>query len=163
MRATIRPFRLDDLPKLKEITIEAFSGVSIDRNIEERFGPINGHGWQWRKARHIDDDVVRDSNGISVAELDGRVVGYITTWMDLDAGMGHIPNLAVDGTLRGQGIGRQLIAHALERFRIAGLTHARIETLDQNSVGQHLYPACGFQEVARQIHFCMAIGEDPFE
>jgi hypothetical protein len=28
-----------------------------------------------------------------------------------------------------------------------------IETMAQNAVGQHLYPACGFVEVARQAHF----------
>jgi hypothetical protein len=30
---------------------------------------------------------------------------------------------------------------------------SRIETLEQNPIGQHLYPSLGFQEFARQIHF----------
>ena len=149
----IRPFRADDLPTLKRITVEAFSGVSIDEGMERLYGVIHGHDWQWRKARHLDDDVARDASGIFVAEVDGRVVGGITTWQDREAGIGHIPNVAVEANYRGQGLGRSLIEHALQHFRDSGLTHAKIETLEQNEVGQHLYTSLGFREVARQIHF----------
>ena len=48
-------------------------------------------------------------------------------------------------------------AHALEYFRREGLAYAMIETMAQNEVGQHLYPACGFVEVARQVHFAMKL------
>ncbi len=149
----IRPFRAEDLPTLKWITVEAFSGVSIDEGLERLYGAIHGHDWRWRKARHLDDDVARDASGIFVAEVDGRVVGGITTWQDREAGIGHIPNVAVEADYRGQGLGRRLIEHALQHFRDSGLTHAKIETLEQNEVGQHLYTSLGFREVARQIHF----------
>ena len=157
MTAFIRPFLPADLAAIKRITVEAFQGVSIDRAIEDQFGTINGHNWQWRKSRHIDDDVNRDPNGVFVAEEQGKVVGYITTWMDREAGMGFIPNLAVDHDQRGQGLGRQLITHALDYFRQEGIGHVRIETLAHNSIGQHLYPSCGFREVARQIHYCLEL------
>lgn len=157
----IRPFRPDDLPRLKEITVEAFDGVSIDQAIEREYGLINGRNWQFRKGRHIDDDVRRCAEGIYVLELDGKIAGLITTWADEEAGIGHIPNLSIVPEHRGQGWGRKLIEYALDRFREAGLTHARIETLVQNDVGNHLYQSLGFREVARQIHFCcdLASGE----
>ena len=160
MNTTIRPFNPAELARIKEITIEAFDGVSIDRNIEDRFGPIGNHNWQWRKARHLDEDAARDPNGIYVAEQSGQLVGYITTWCDREAGIGHIPNLAVDQRWRGQGIGRQLINYALASFRAAGLVLARIETLQQNEIGRTLYPELGFEEVARQVHYCMALQPD---
>ena|SRR5262245_19672974 len=149
----IRPYIPTDLPHLKRLTIEGFQGVSIDHGIEEAFGTINGHDWQWRKARHIDDDVARDVAGVFVAEDAGQIVGYVTTWQDRAAGMGHIPNLAVASTHRNRGLGRTLLEHAMSHFRAAGLTHAKIETLAQNAVGNHLYPSLGFTEVARQVHF----------
>jgi ribosomal protein S18 acetylase RimI-like enzyme len=150
----IRTYRPDDLDVLKALTVDGFQGVSIDHNIERAFGVINGRDWRWRKARHIDDDVAADPGGVFVAEDDdGRVVGYITTRADVEAGMGLIPNLVVAADVRGQGLGRALIEHALEHFRRLGLTHAKIETLEQNPIGSHLYPACGFREVARQVHF----------
>ena len=149
----IRPYRPGDLEVIKEITVEAFSGVSIDEAAELVYGPINGRDWKWRKARHIDADVARDVEGILVVEVEGTVVGYITTWQDTEAGIGYIPNLAFVPEWRGKGLGRRLIVEALDRFRAAGLSHAKIETLAQNEVGHHLYTSIGFQEVAQQVHF----------
>lgn len=155
---TIRPYRESDRPTLKALTSEAFEGVSIDQNIERRFGTIAGRDWRWRKARHIDGDVEAAGSAIWVAEDErGEVQGFITTRIDREAGVGSIPNLVVGAGRRGQGVGRRLLAHALDRFRAAGLALARIETLDQNPVGTHLFPACGFVEVARQIHYALAL------
>jgi len=159
MTITIRPYRAGDLPALQGLTIEAFEPVCIDKNIEGKFGRINGKDWAWRKARHIEEDVRREEAGIFVAELDETTVGYITTWADQESGIGNIPNLAVDAGVRGQGIGRQLIDHALNHFRSLGLSHARIETLDQNEIGQNLYPSLGFKEVARQVHYCLDLSD----
>jgi hypothetical protein len=41
------------------------------------------------------------------------------------------------------------------------MTIAKIETLEQNKIGQHLYPSAGFVEVARQIHYAMALKDRP--
>lgn len=149
----IRPYQSSDLAVLREITVEAFDGVSIDQGIEREYGVVNGHDWRWRKARHIDEDAAREPEGIFVAEIDGQTVGYITTWQDRDAGIGHIPNIAFRREYRGRGLGRELISYALNHFRRCGLSHAKIETLVQNDVGKHLYESLGFREVARQIHF----------
>lgn len=158
MSISIRPYQSNDLETIKSITVEAFEPVSIDRNIESQHGgPINGKDWKFRKAQHIEADAVRDPAGIFIAEQEGKIVGYITTWHDADAGVGNIPNLAVASGLRGQGIGRQLIQHAIDYFKSLGLKYARIETLDQNPVGQKLYPDMGFEEVARQIHYGMRL------
>lgn len=153
----IRVYRPSDHERLRALTVASFAEVSIDRNIETHFGIINGHDWRWRKARHIDQDVAANPGGVFVAEEDGLILGYITTRVDTEAGIGQIPNLAVAAEARNRGLGRQLIEQALRYFRSLGLSHAKIETLEQNPIGQHLYPACGFHEVARQIHFVMAL------
>lgn len=160
MTISVRSYIPEDLDYIKSLTVQSFGPVCIDKNIESEFGLLNGNDWAWRKARHIDDDVSRQADGIFVATDGETVVGYITTWTDPDAGLGHIPNLAVDADYRGRGIGRQLIEYALEHFRSLGLSHARIETLDQNGVGQQLYPSIGFKEVARQVHYCMDLGNE---
>ena len=159
---TVRPFESRDLEVVKQITVEAFSGVSIDEAAELIFGSINGHDWKWRKARHIDADVAREVDGILVVESDqGEVVGYITSWQDAAAGIGYIPNLAFVPGWRGRGLGRLLIQRILDRFRESGLSHAKIETLAQNDVGHHLYTSIGFREVARQAHFFADLSEAP--
>ncbi len=158
-KVEIRPYRAADLPALREITMEAFDGVSIDQIIERRYGLLGDSDWKTRKAGHIDDDVRRDVDGMFVAEQDGQIVGYITTWRDVVAGIGHIPNLAVREGYRGKGIGRQMIQHGLDFFEATGMTHARIETLAHNEAGDHLYRSMGFTEITRQIHFVRALGD----
>jgi ribosomal protein S18 acetylase RimI-like enzyme len=150
---TIRCYRPDDLPAIKQLTVESFAGVTLEQNVESALGILHCHDWRWRKARHIDEDVAANPAGVFVAEAQGHIVGYITTLMDRESGKGRVPNLAVTADFRGQGLGRRLIEHALDHFRREGLAYALIETMAQNDAGQHLYPACGFVEVARQIHF----------
>ncbi len=152
----IRPFHPQDLPRLKEITTICFEGVSIDRNIERQFGHVGGHDWAWRKGRHIDADVAPPNDeGVFVYEdaESGEVIGYITCRIDPNSKIGQIPNLAVHPSAQGQGIGKELMQHAFDYFQAAGMELAKIETLDQNPVGQQFYPQMGFQEVARQIHY----------
>ena len=157
MSIRIRLYRPSDLVELKRMTVEAFAGIAIDQRVEEQFGVLHGQDWRLRKARHIDEDVESNAAGIFVAEEDGRILGYITTRLERAIGKGRIPNLAVIAEVRGRGVGRQLIEYALEYFRREGMSFAMIETMAYNEVGNHLYPACGFVEVARQVHFAQKL------
>jgi ribosomal protein S18 acetylase RimI-like enzyme len=114
---------------------------------------LNARDWRWRKARHIDEDVAANAGGVFVAEATGGVIGYVSTRVDRESGKGRIVNLVVVEEARNHGLGRRLIEYALDYFRTEGLTYAVIETMAQNPIGNHLYPACGFVEVARQVHF----------
>src|SRR5689334_23219251 len=113
----IRPFQPGDLERLQEITVESFEGVSIDRNIEGRFGLVAGRDWKARKAHDIALDAQANPAGIFVAEEDGRIAGYITTRIDPFTRIGRIPNLAVDPRFRNRGIASALIERSLEYMR----------------------------------------------
>ncbi len=156
----IRPYRDADLDTLKAITIVCFENVSIDANIERRFGRVGERDWKWRKARHIDDDVAAYPAGVFVAEADGVVVGYITSCIDSESKVGRIPNLSVLPAMQSQGVGRALMERCLEHLRDAGMRLAKIETLMQNDIGSTFYPSVGFEEVARQIHYAMPLTRD---
>ncbi len=156
-KIVFRPYRPQDLSELRRITVESFGAVAVDEMLEQCFGVWNGRDWKARKADHIDDDCAANPAGCFVAEMDGAVVGYITTRLDRLNGIGRIPNLAVTAEVRGQGLGRRLIEHALEYFRSEGMTLAKIETMASNPVGQNLYPSCGFEEIGRQVHYAMRL------
>lgn len=149
----IRTYQPSDLEELRRITIEGFDRIAIDQNVESVIGVVGGHDWRWRKGRHVDEDVDANPEGVFVAEVEGRVVGYISTRLDREACKGRIPNLAVDQVARGIGIGRQLIEHALDYLRGEGMKFVMIETMTNNPIGQHLYPSCGFIEAGQQIHY----------
>jgi len=154
---TIRPFQPTDLPILRQITVDSFSGVALEQLLEEKFGRWNERGWKARKADHIDDDCASNPAGVFVAVQQEKILGFITTRVDRHNSRGRIPNLAVTEEARGLGLGRRLINHALDYFRKEGLHVAVIETMASNAVGQHLYPSCGFDEVARQVHYAMKL------
>lgn len=149
----VRRYREDDRETLKALTVASFREVSIDKNIEDRFGLLNGTTWQERKAKHIDDDIAANAAGVLIAEHKGQIIGYITVVLDRKAKLGRIPNMAVDARYRGMGLGGRLVEESFAYMRSEGMEHAKIETLDQNPVGRHLYPKMGFIEVARQIHY----------
>lgn len=154
---TIRAYQQGDLETMQRITVAGFDGTAIEQHIERLCGIIDGHDWRWRKAREIEEDCKANPGGVFVAEEGGAVCGYITTRVDRITRKGRIPNLAVESAFQGQGIGRQLIQHALDYFRAEGLAVAVIETMTNNEAGQHLYPSCGFSEIARQIHYAMKV------
>lgn len=105
----IRPFLTEDAERIKQITVETFTGVAIDFFIEQQFGRL-GNGWQERKARSIDDDIRANPDGIFVAvEETGEILGYITTRIDQTSLLGWIPNIGVCTDRKGQGIGMMLM------------------------------------------------------
>ncbi len=157
----IRPFHPADREAIKAITAICFEGVAIDHAIEQRYGLVDGKDWRTRKVRHIDADIAANADGIFVAEavVEDRatVIGYITTRIDQESKIGSIPNLGVLPAHRGGGIGRTLIETAIAYAKAQGMIYLRIETLAHNPIGQYLYPSCGFQEIARQVHYVMPL------
>ena len=153
----IRPYQDSDLPHLRQITVASFGSVALEQMLEHKFGLWNERDWKVRKASHIDDDVAQCPEGCFVAERGTEILGYITTRLDRVNARGRIPNVAVVESARGLGLGRRLIQHALDYMREQGMKLAQIETMASNAIGQHLYPSCGFEEVARQVHYAMKL------
>lgn len=157
MTLLIREMIRDDAPAMQRIDHQAFDGVSINQNIEKEFGVVAERGWTWHRSQAISADLERAGGGAFVAESAGAVVGYVTTHVDAEAGVGSIMHLAVEASVRGQGVGRALLERAIAHFRECGLSGARIDTLEQNEAGQHLFPKLGFREVARKIYYFMPL------
>jgi ribosomal protein S18 acetylase RimI-like enzyme len=156
--AIIRPYHPADLPRVLEITADAFAGVSIDYYLDQLFGDM-GTCWQERKCAAVRADLEAHPEWHFVAEVDGVVCGYVTCELAHWKSLGRIVDLAVARELRGHGIGRRLLERALAFFRAQGLRFAKIETLEPNTVGQRLYPSVGFREVVRQIHYAMRLDD----
>jgi ribosomal protein S18 acetylase RimI-like enzyme len=125
----IRPYREADRRALRDMTVEAFEGVSIDHNIDRLLGPVAGRDWRWQEARHVAEDLDGPAVELAAAE-DGVPVGYVTMRFDPETRIGWIHNLVVASGARNRGLGPALLEHALGRFRAGGMAVARIETLE---------------------------------
>ncbi len=152
----IRKFKPQEAEDIVAITAEVFGGFSIDAHIERLIGRPAA-SWVEIKGQVIREELAANPGGCFVAEMGGKIVGYVTTLINKPASRGIIPNLAVTAVCQGKGVGRKLLQVALQYFRDQGLAQAKIETLACNEVGQHLYPSLGFKEVVRQIHYIMPL------
>jgi GNAT superfamily N-acetyltransferase len=79
----------------------------------------------------------------SVAELEGRIVGYqLSTQHGLS---GHLARLAVDPGVQKRGVGRSLVAAALGYFHRLGIREVTVNTQHNNQASQSLYQRMGFR------------------
>ena len=78
-----------------------------------------------------------------VAEIDGKVVGYVGVWFVLDEG--HITNVAVHSDYRGKKIGDKLIKELVELCKENNMSAITLEVRVSNIVAQNLYKKYGFK------------------
>jgi ribosomal-protein-alanine acetyltransferase len=126
---TIRKFRVGDLPRV--LQIERVS-----------FGP------DAYSASTFMAHVFRDRKGLFVAEEASEIVGYTLVRVGLGwigAKKGGLTSIAVDPGHRRKGIGRALLAHALEYLREHKVDEADLEVNVTNLTAQSLYESFGFR------------------
>ncbi|HHV23446.1 MAG: ribosomal protein S18-alanine N-acetyltransferase [Methanosarcina sp.] len=82
-------------------------------------------------------------DGFLVAELDGKVVGYVVGYRSAE-NEGHIFSIGVKEEYRRRGIGTALIHAICDLFVVNGLKYARLEVRNSNIRAQNLYRSIGF-------------------
>ncbi len=153
----LRTARPSDRERILWITVATFGPVSIDRNLEDRLGPLASSTWAERKCHAVGHECDEPDNVLVAVDSEDVVQGYVTVRWDHETRVGSIPNVAVAPDHQGNGIGRTLLEAAIDLLRTRGAEAVRIETLEQNPIGRRLYPALGFVEVARQIHYALRL------
>jgi len=105
-----------------------------------------------------------------VAEENGEVIGYIMCRIELGLSnfgfggllkKGHIVSVAVMHQHRRKGIGKALVAQALENMRIYNAKQCFLEVRVTNTPAIELYKKLGF-EITRTIHGYYSDGEDAY-
>jgi ribosomal-protein-alanine N-acetyltransferase len=93
-----------------------------------------------------------------VAEKEGNVVAYLVSWLVEDEL--HVGNIAVAPSQQGEGVGRALFAHCLERAFERGVTRATLEVRVSNARAIALYEDHGFIPVALRKRYYSDTDED---
>ena len=79
-----------------------------------------------------------------VACCNGVLIGAVLC--GTDGRRGYLHHLAVDKRFRGQGIGRQLVAHCLKILRSAGLPKCHIFLYRSNQSGREFWQKIGWSQ-----------------
>jgi ribosomal-protein-alanine N-acetyltransferase len=98
----------------------------------------------WQYSRSVIEQAMLHASIITVAELDGAIVGY-----QLSSGGrngGHLARLAVRPDLQGRGIGRALVREVLDYFDQRGATSVTVNTQRDNASSLAVYRALGFEQ-----------------
>lgn len=94
-----------------------------------------------------------------VAERNGKIVGFITFALIPETGMAVISNNASDSDSGEKGIGQEMYAAALDRFRAEGMRLAQVTTgLDEaHAPARRAYERAGFQKHTESVTYYMTL------
>lgn len=131
MSTQIRPLADSDIDAVLELSILAWAPVFdsfarvLGPTIYERLYP----NWE-QSQREAVANVVRDRACFTVwvPEVEGKVVGFVAYTLNYEAKIGEIYMLAVHPAYQNRGIGTQLNAFALEKFKASGMLLATVGT-----------------------------------
>jgi len=93
-----------------------------------------------------------------VAEAEGRIVGMIVVWMIVDEA--HIATIATHPDFRRQGIGDELLTHALVSALSEGAAKSLLEVRVSNEAAQRMYRRFGYVEDGRRPRYYKDNHED---
>ncbi len=145
----IRPFEHRDLDALRAI---AATSHEITRFYADPRFP------RARCSELYDTWIVRSceegfADGVLVADVDGRAVGYVTCDLDKDARSGSIGLIAVADTERGAGLGDELVRGALHWMNGRGAVEAHVVTQGANVAAQRTFQRAGFRTSSVKLWF----------
>lgn len=131
----LRPARPSDAPALAKLVDEAY-----DHYVERMGTPP-------RPMTDDYDDVIR-SQRVTVAEVDGAIVGLVALTVT-DEGF-LIDNIAVDPRRQGSGVGRTLLVFAEDEARRGGFDSIHLYTNEVMVENIALYTRIGYVEFDRR-------------
>jgi len=95
-----------------------------------------------------------------LAEIDGRIAGYILFWLMPDEV--DIHNVAVHRDFRRRGLGRRLLERVVLEARGRGSSRITLEVRKSNLPAQKLYESMGFAVIGLRKGYYSDDGEDAF-
>jgi len=95
-----------------------------------------------------------------LAEIDGRICGYVLFW--LLPGSIDVHNLAVAPDLRRLGIARMLLRQVVSNAQVQSATRVTLEVRQSNEPAKKLYASLGFTQTGLRKGYYSDDGEDAY-
>lgn len=153
MSIEIAPATLQELPD-----VAALAGQLVRQHYgfdAKRFllieNPEAGYAWWFEK------ELGNPRAMIWAAKLDGKIIGYAYArleerdWNALLDEHGALHDILVDPSVRGRGIGKQLLSTVLAELKRRGAARVVLHTSTQNLSAQRLFAAAGFRQTMLEM------------
>ena len=141
MTSLIRRMTLADVPAVHEIDLLSFSLPWPERSFRFELTENQvSRGW--------------------VTEVDGKIAAMLVLWFIVDEA--HIATIAVHPDFRRQGIGEQILLHALRAARAEGAQRTFLEVRAGNAAAQAMYRKYGFTVAGVRRGYYKDNNEDAF-
>jgi len=131
MNLSIRPFHQDDIADIVNLSLLAWEPVfnSFEVILGPNIYPILYPDWRTSQAEGVEKYCTGNKNPkVLVAEVDGRVVGFVAYENHESDKTGEVMLLAVHPVYQNQGIGTDLNIAALEEMKASGMVMAAVGT-----------------------------------
>jgi ribosomal-protein-alanine N-acetyltransferase len=138
---------LDDLAALTALEARCHTHPWSERGMRDAIVPVAGEG-----------GILLLRARWTAGEAERGIRAYCA--FQVVAGEAHIHNLAVAPEARRRGLGRRLLARALESATARGARVIHLEVRAGNVAARALYLAMGFREVGRRAAYYSAPSED---
>jgi ribosomal protein S18 acetylase RimI-like enzyme len=131
MNLQIRPFNISDIYNLVQLSLLAWEPVftSWEQILGPKLYPIAIFP-DWRKSqKEVVEKVCNDEKITTwVAEVDGKVVGFVAYELNDNNKIGEVQLLAVHPEYQNHGIGTELNIFALQKMKESGMRLAALGT-----------------------------------
>ena len=155
---TIRDAQPEDIPDIEAIAGAAWEPYFAYRRqvLGESAFHAEHRRWQEDKARQVRSNA-RGERGCRafVAQVDERVVGFVTYFVNATTRVAEIGNNAVLPGWQGHGIGTRMYAFVLERMRQEGIRFAKVHTGGDpaHAPARAAYERVGFGKAIERVEY----------
>lgn len=168
----IRPATPDDVPAVLPMVAKICALHQSWDPAKYGFGDQPAERYRtWLAARANDPRSVflvaqREQTDAQPAILAGFIIGTVESEIPIYRirEFGFLHDLWVEESYRHEGIGRQLVMRAVERFARIGVPQVRLDTAAANEPARGLFRACGFRvdtmEMLLEMPLRLSIGEN---
>jgi [ribosomal protein S18]-alanine N-acetyltransferase len=126
----------------------------LDRVLENE---TRSYAFPW--TRGVFSDCLKSRHECWVAEHDRDIVGHGV--LSIGANEAHLLNVCVRRDQQGQGLGRQIVVHMIDRAQQRRATVVYLEVRPSNRVAAALYASLGFREIGlRRDYYPAQIGSE---
>lgn len=140
MEISVRKFEEKDAPRVAVIMYESFKTVFKERWEKEK--PGNDDNWKENTDIETPDRIAT----AFVAELDGKVIGFLHIDVHIKWGLGVLHSIGVDPGVFARGVGKAMVAEAEKLWRKHRMRKVYTCTSHINSRALAFYKSLGFEE-----------------